>query len=258
VFGLFVSVAGVLGFYLPRAIDPALANPTTPETAALYMLSSTVICLSTLLTPIAIAISILRYRLWEIDLLISRTLVYVPLTAILAGLYTASITLFQRLFGAFTGNKSDTAIVISTLILASLFTPIKNSLQSVVDRRFKKSENPHERLQAFRNRVQSVVEVLSYRRMAERLVMEACAAFGCKGGAVYLGDKNDLHLLYSSEGWDGEQQLTVPLRSHGVKLGMVVLGARKDGKEYSKQDRETLKSVVEVVADAVMLEGQAA
>jgi hypothetical protein len=87
--------------------------------------------------PIAAGIAITRYRLYNIDNLINRALVYLPLTGILGGLYAAGVALFQRIFVAVTGDKSDAAIVLATLVLASLFTPIKNSLQNFVDKRFK-------------------------------------------------------------------------------------------------------------------------
>ena len=81
--------------------------------------------------------AITRYRLYNIDSLINRALVYIPLTGILAGVYTAGVVLFQRIFVAVTGNTSDAAIVLATLVLASVFTPVKNSLQTFVDKRFK-------------------------------------------------------------------------------------------------------------------------
>src|SRR4051812_8138224 len=87
--------------------------------------------------PIAAAIAITRYRLYNIDNLINRALVYIPLTGVLGGLYAAAVALFQRIFVAVTGDKSDAAIILATLVLASLFTPIKNSLQMFVDKRFK-------------------------------------------------------------------------------------------------------------------------
>lgn len=84
-----------------------------------------------------LAIAILRYRLYEIDLILNRTLVYGALTAVLAGVYTASITLSQRLFSALSGEKSDAAIVFTTLVVVTLFTPIKTRLQAIVDARLK-------------------------------------------------------------------------------------------------------------------------
>lgn len=93
--------------------------------------------------PVAAAIAILRYRLYNIDLIINRALVYIPLTAFLGGMYASGVALFQRVFIAVTGDRSDAAIVITTLVLASLFTPVKNSLQAIVDRRFKPKGPDH-------------------------------------------------------------------------------------------------------------------
>jgi hypothetical protein len=90
-----------------------------------------------LLVPISVGIAVTRYRLYQIDHLISRTLVYVPLTALLAGLYAAVVTLLQRVFQTVTGDRSDAAIIISTLILASVFTPIRKWLEGIVERRYK-------------------------------------------------------------------------------------------------------------------------
>jgi two-component system NarL family sensor kinase len=89
------------------------------------------------LIPVAVLVAVLRYRLYEIDTLINRTLVYIPLVGIVAGLYAGLVALLQRLFTAVTGNTSDAAAVISALVLAAVFTPLRNSIQSAVDRRFK-------------------------------------------------------------------------------------------------------------------------
>jgi len=72
-----------------------------------------------------------------LDTLINRTLVYVPLVGIVSGLYAAFVVLFQRVFVATTGNTSDAAAIISALILAAVFTPIRKSIEAFVDRRFK-------------------------------------------------------------------------------------------------------------------------
>ena len=86
--------------------------------------------------PIAAAVAISRYRLFDIDILLGRTLVLVPLTAILGGLYTAGIALFQRLFVAVTGETSDVAIVLAILLVATAFTPLRKALESFAERRF--------------------------------------------------------------------------------------------------------------------------
>ena len=92
--------------------------------------------------PVAVGIAILRYRLYEIDVIINRTLVYGLLTAALAGLYTAALAFFQRLFVAVTGQSSDLAIVMTLFVLATVFTPIKTSLQTAVDARIKTTVRP--------------------------------------------------------------------------------------------------------------------
>jgi hypothetical protein len=94
--------------------------------------------------PIAAAVAVLRHRLYDIDLILRRAFVYIPLTAVLGGLYAAGVALFQRIFVAATGDTSDAAIVFATLVLAGMFTPIRNWLQTFVDKRFKpESEADH-------------------------------------------------------------------------------------------------------------------
>ena len=86
--------------------------------------------------PIAVGIAILRYRLYEIDLIINRTLVYGPLTAMLVLLYLGGVVSLQYAFRALSGQGSQIAIVASTLAIAALFNPLRRRVQAFVDRRF--------------------------------------------------------------------------------------------------------------------------
>jgi hypothetical protein len=86
--------------------------------------------------PIATGIAILRYRLYDIDRIINRTLVYGSLTATLVALYIVGIVMLQRVFVLLTGQQSTLAVVASTLLIAALFTPLRRRIQSFIDRRF--------------------------------------------------------------------------------------------------------------------------
>ena len=86
--------------------------------------------------PISMGIAILRYRLYEIDLLINRTLVYGSLTATLVALYFGVIVVLQRFFVLLTGQQSTLAVVASTLLIAALFSPMRRRIQSFIDRGF--------------------------------------------------------------------------------------------------------------------------
>jgi hypothetical protein len=86
--------------------------------------------------PIAIGVAILRYRLYEIDLIINRTLVYGSLTVLLVALYFGGIVVLQRVFVTLTGQQSTLAVVASTLLIAAMFTPLRRRIQSFIDRRF--------------------------------------------------------------------------------------------------------------------------
>ncbi len=92
------------------------------------------------LIPISIGLSILRYRLWDVDIIIRRTLTYSLLTAILALFYFGSVVLLQSLFALAGGQHSPAIIVISTLIIAALFNPLRNRLQLALDKRFYRSK----------------------------------------------------------------------------------------------------------------------
>jgi hypothetical protein len=117
-------------------------------------LPGAIVALSALLVipsiPISTGIAILRYRLYDIDLLINRTLVYGSLTATLVALYFGGIVVLQRVFVVLTGQQSTLAVVASTLAIAALFVPLRRRVQGFVDRRFyRKKYDARKTLEAF-------------------------------------------------------------------------------------------------------------
>ncbi len=247
---VFGVTAAVGGFFLGVLLAFLLANLGLSG-VLLRQAILTAVYLAMLLMPLSFAFAILHSRLWDIDLIINRTLVYVPLTAILAGLFAALITFSQKLAVAITGQEADAATVLTTLMVVAAFTPVKDRLQAVVDKRFKETSAASKRLNTFAEKVHSRLSAVDPQQLSRRLLEEAVAAFQAKGGAVYLegsGKGNPAHTIAE---WDGEAKLSVPIETGAMSFGLISLGARSDGKDYSAQDREILQRAASTVALAI-------
>ena len=107
-----------------------------PDSSLLSAVLNALFLPTILAIPIAIVVAILRYRLYDIDLLIRRTLQYSMLTGLLALLYFGSVVLLQGLFSQVGGEPPAAIIVLSTLLIAALFNPLRGYLQNLIDRRF--------------------------------------------------------------------------------------------------------------------------
>jgi hypothetical protein len=139
------SILGLIpGILVPD--DSGVANPLWEN------LLEDAVTLSFAGVPVAIGFAVLKYRLYDIDVVINRTLVYGSLTAMLALVYFGGVAATQTIFRALTGQEQQPqlAIVVSTLVIAALFTPLRRRIQGFIDRRFyRRKYDARKTLEAF-------------------------------------------------------------------------------------------------------------
>jgi hypothetical protein len=128
--GVMYLSAVVIGFFTP---DASLGSG---DVSLLGDILLDAVLLSYAGVPIAVGFAVLKYRLYDIDVVINRTLVYGSLTAMLVAVYYGSVVVLQYVFRALSGGESQLAIVASTLAIAALFNPLRRRVQTFVDRRF--------------------------------------------------------------------------------------------------------------------------
>jgi len=173
ILGLLLAVLGPFGYFLPFVILPALSDPEVPNilyqrigpslftfSLVVRLIGLTGFTLALLIFPASFVIAILRYRLWDIDVLINRTLVYAALSGSLALVYLVGVALLQGVFRGLTGQGDQVAIVATTLGIAGMFNPLRRRIQAVIDRRFYRHRYDAARaLAAFSGTVQEEVEL---------------------------------------------------------------------------------------------------
>jgi hypothetical protein len=138
VFGATIASVGFVGTVALAALlmPAALRDPGTPAEMAVQLISLATIYGSLTLIPLSIGVAILRHQLFDIDVLINRTLVYGALSTSLAGVYLGSVVLLEQGLRALTGHSSQLAIVAATLAVAALFQPLRRRIQALIDRHF--------------------------------------------------------------------------------------------------------------------------
>ncbi len=153
---------------------PLLIFPSLSTSSSLYFLVSTYVYpVGLLLIPLTLGIAVLRYRLWDIDILINRTLVYGTLTASLALAYFGLIFALQYLLRGMINQNNDVAIVVSTLAIAALFQPLRKRIQAGIDRRFyRRKYDAAKTIAAFSATLRNEVDLTQLREHLLNVVQE--------------------------------------------------------------------------------------
>jgi hypothetical protein len=187
-FGISIVTVG----FVLRLVLPIL-NYTLNLPGALYNSLSTpiLICLS-LLVPLSIGLAILRYRLWDVDVLINKALVYGLLTGTLVAVYTGLIIGLEGLVGWFTAQTAQPfVIVISTLAIAALFQPLRLRIQPLIDRRFyRKKYDAAKTLAAFSATLRHEVDLEQLRIQLIEVVNETMQPRMSRSGCARQNDTN--------------------------------------------------------------------
>ncbi len=161
---------GIGSFLAALIFANVILTPAAADSPLSILFGNTLIDILFLMIPAAIAIAILRSRLYEIDVLINRTLVYGTLSALLAGMYFSSVVLLQQITRSFNGQRQDSTleIILSTLLIAALFRPLRRRIQRAIDRRFYRSRyDAAKTLAAFSATLRQEVDL---RELNERLL----------------------------------------------------------------------------------------
>jgi hypothetical protein len=167
-FGVSIAVVGNIG---PRLLYAFVLLPLSGGSPLAFALQTSLIMGLMLAIPLTLGIAILRYRLWDVDVIIKRTLVYGTLTFILALVYASLVIALQAPVHVLTGQASESPLVVvgSTLVIAALVQPLRRRIQSVIDRRFYRRKYDAARtLEAFSATLRNEVDLS---QLSEQLVV---------------------------------------------------------------------------------------
>lgn len=218
----------------------------------LQLLISFVNTVALTIIPVTFGLAILRSHLFDIDLIINRTLVYTSVTAILAGVLAVSIELSKRLFLAVTGGASDIAPILATLVVVAAFDPVKKNVEHAVDARVKYAPRS---FGAFGEKLREHIEFSDPTALLTAFLREAVNRFEAQSGAVYLVDTGEHHLVHDTGSPGAPTVLSIPLACGEQPCGLLTLGPRASGEPYDEADRRSLQEMGRLVAQSVELAG---
>jgi signal transduction histidine kinase len=244
VFGFAVPLTVYLGGTVLYLIFPALAEPQSPYGAPYQLALNASICLL-LLIPLSFGFAMLRSRLWEIDSIITRTLVYGLLTAIVVGVYVLVVGLLGTLLHAF-GNVLIS--LLATGVVAVLFHPLRARLQRVVNRLvYGDRDEPYSVLSRLASRLEAT---LAPESVLPTIVETVAQALKLPYVAIAL-KQSDEFIPAASYGISQDNPFILPLVYHTETIGQLLLAPRAPGEAFTAADRSLLEDIAHQAGVAV-------
>jgi signal transduction histidine kinase len=244
VFGLTVSVVGYEGTLL---VLPVLGLPHV----IFALIAVTCICVSLLLVPLSIGIAILRNRLWDINLIINRTLVYGALTACVIGIYVLVVGALSTLFQA---SSNLLISLLATGVVAVLFQPLRSRLQYAVNRlTYGERDDPYRVISRLGQRVEGT---LASAAVLPTIVETVAQALKLPYAAITVKQEETFTnaAYYSASGKpedDSSELLRLPLVYQTEQVGELVLAPRAVGETFTAADQRLLQDLAHQIGVAV-------
>ncbi|HSH81335.1 MAG TPA: histidine kinase, partial [Herpetosiphonaceae bacterium] len=249
VFGVASALAGQLVFGYLAALFPASLSPSGFDATPYDLVSVTGVTFSYLLIPLSIGIAILRYRLWDIDIILNRTLVYGTLTIGVVALYVLAVAAFGTLFARGAPARDNLLIsLLATGLVAVLFAPLRDHLQRGVNRLlYGERDEPYAVLARLGRRLEGALAPETTLPTIVRTIAEALklpyAAIALREGETYR--------VAAAHGFPAAEQLSLPL-VYGVEhVGRLLLAPRAPGDAFSVADRRLLEDLARQAGVAI-------
>jgi signal transduction histidine kinase len=244
VFGMAIPTTVFVGGTVLYLIFPALADYNSLYGAPYQLALTASTCLN-LLIPLSFGFAMLRYRLWDIDIIINRTLVYGILTAIVVGVYVLVVGILGTLLHAF-GNVLIS--LLATGLVAVLFQPLRARLQRMINRlMFGERDDPHAVLSRLGSRLEAT---LASEAILPTIVETVAQALRLPYAALAL-KQGDAFSITASYGLPQDRPFILPLVYHTETIGQLLLGPRAPGEAFTAADRRLLEDIARQAGVAV-------
>lgn len=227
VYGVSIALLGFVG--LSPVFDPAIAKGPVA-----YIYLNAALSIFLLIIPATLTMAILRHRLWDIDPLVNRTLVYGALSICVVAIYTFSVLYLSRVF-----RTEDNFIIslLATSVVAIIFAPLKDRLQRIVNRMLKgRHDDPYAILTELGNHL---VKPIAPEAMLEVVVQTIQDALRLPFASITI-HSNGMHTLSAISGESSDEVYSFPIIQRGEELGTLFVSPRSPGETFTAEDQKLL------------------